>query len=98
MKTQEPNKAIYLNEDAALKYLEQLRWPNGTVCPHCGATGAYKLQPKVDSKRPVRKGVWKCKSCRKQFTVKIGTILKIATYLSTNGYRLFSSFVQARKV
>jgi len=76
MKSQKPNKAIYLNEDAAREYLEQKRWPNGTVCPHCGAIGAYKLQPKVSSKKPVRQGVWKCKSCRKQFTVRVGTIFE----------------------
>jgi len=76
MKETKPNKAIYLDEDAAREYLERLRWPNGVVCPHCGVTGAYKLQPRADSKRPVRKGVWKCKSCRKQFTVRIGTIFE----------------------
>jgi len=74
MKTQKTNKAIYLDEDAAREYLEQERWPNGTVCPHCGAMDAYRLQPKTESKRPVRKGVWKCKACRKQFTVTVGTI------------------------
>ena len=76
MKTTKPNKAIYLDEDAAREYLEQLRWPNGAVCPHCNSIGAYKLQAKPDSKNPVRKGVWKCKSCRKQFTVKVGTIFE----------------------
>ncbi|MBN2186369.1 MAG: IS1595 family transposase [Dehalococcoidia bacterium] len=67
---------MYLDEDAAREYLEQQRWPNGVVCPHYGAIGSYKLQPKVDSRRPVRKGVWKCKSCRKQFTVRVGTIFE----------------------
>jgi transposase-like protein len=76
MKSQKLNKAIYLNEDAAREYLEQKRWPNGAVCPHCGAIGAYKLQPKANSKRPVRQGVWKCKYCRKQFTVRVGTIFE----------------------
>lgn len=76
MKSQKPNKAIYLNEDAAREYLEQIRWPDGAICPHCNSIGAYKLQPKADSKRPVRKGVYKCKSCRKQFTVTVGTIFE----------------------
>lgn len=76
MKSQKPSKAIYLNEDAAREYLEQKRWPNGAVCPHCGATVAYKLQPKTNSNRPVRNGVWKCKACRKQFTVTVGTIFE----------------------
>lgn len=70
------NKDIFLNEDTAREYLEQLRWPNGAVCPHCKRTGAYKLQPKTDSKSPVRNGVWKCKFCRKQFTVTVGTIFE----------------------
>jgi transposase-like protein/transcription elongation factor Elf1 len=76
MKDKMTNKAIYLNEDAAREYLEQKRWPDGAVCPHCGALGAYKLLPKADSKKPVRKGVWKCKTCRKQFTVTVGTIFE----------------------
>jgi transposase-like protein len=76
MKTAKLNKAIFLDEDEARAYLEQVRWPNGAVCPHCDASGAYRLQPKADSKRPVRKGVWKCKSCRKQFTVTVGTIFE----------------------
>lgn len=61
--------------DVARQYLEAKRWPNGPVCPHCGVIDeAYQLKAKADSKRPVRKGVWKCKGCRKQFTVTVGTI------------------------
>lgn len=67
---------LFTDEDAAREFLESRRWPNGTVCPHCKATGAYKLTPKEGSKTPVRKGVWKCKACRKQFTVKVGTIFE----------------------
>lgn len=61
-------------EDDARKYLEDLRWANGRICPHCGCDTSYKLEPKKESKRPVRKGVYKCKKCRKQFTVTVGTI------------------------
>jgi len=40
------------------------------VCPHCGLVGeAYKIKAK-------RKGVWKCKSCRKPFTVTIDSIFE----------------------
>ena len=76
MNTTKLNKSIFLNEDNAREYLEQLRWPTGAVCPHCGTIGAYKLQPKADSKRPVRKGVWKCRACRRQFTITVGTIFE----------------------
>ena len=65
----------YRDEDAAREYIEKQRWPDGPVCPHCGLVNeAYKLIPKPSSKSAVRKGVWKCKSCRKQFTVTVNTI------------------------
>ena len=65
----------FQNEDAAREYLEKHTWPDGPVCPHCGLVNeAYKLVPKTESKRPVRKGVWKCKGCRKQFTVTVKSI------------------------
>jgi transposase-like protein len=64
-------------EDSARQFLENERWPNGTICPHCGAIGeSYQLKAKKESKSPVRPGVWKCGGCRKQFTVKVGTIFE----------------------
>ena len=62
----------YGNEDKAREYVENLRWANGTVCPHCEGKECYRITPKAGSK--TRKGLWKCKSCRKQFTVTVGTI------------------------
>ena len=64
------------DEEAARELLERLRWPNGTVCPRCGADKPYKLVPKAGSKAPVRPGVYKCRGCRKQFTVTVGTIME----------------------
>ena len=66
----------FKNADKAREYLERMRWSNGVTCPHCGSMEAYKLQARPNSKRPVRKGVYKCKACRKQFTVTIGTIFE----------------------
>lgn len=66
----------YSDEDSARELLESLRWPNGAVCARCGWDEAYKLNPKPTSTRPVRKGVYKCKKCRKQFTVTVGTIFE----------------------
>jgi transposase-like protein len=65
--------AEFLPEDVARALLEQLRWPDGPVCPHCGSVGAYRLHPKAVSARPVRSGVLKCKACRRQFSVMVGT-------------------------
>lgn len=65
----------FRDEDAAREYLEKHTWPDGPVCPHCGLVNeAYKLTPKPGSKSAVRKGVWKCKGCRKQFTVTVKSI------------------------
>lgn len=60
----------FQDADKAREYLEALRWPNGAVCPHCGSVEQhYKLEGKAH-----RPGVWKCKDCREQFTVTVGTL------------------------
>jgi transposase-like protein len=61
-------------EDAAREMLEGMRWPNGASCPKCGGADPYKLTPKAGSS--TRPGVWKCRACRKQFTVTVGTIFE----------------------
>src|SRR5438128_6572949 len=66
----------FADEDKARVCFEKLRWPDGPVCPHCGTADPYQLKPKADGKTHVRKGVWKCSRCRKQFTVTIGTIME----------------------
>jgi transposase-like protein len=70
----------YSDNDKARELLESLRWPNGPVCPHCANDGKsksiYTLTPKPDSKRPARKGLYKCGACRKQFTVTVGTVFE----------------------
>lgn len=66
------NAPQFRDADKAREYLEALRWPNGPVCPHCGSIGDhYHLEGK--STRP---GLWKCKDCREQFTVTVGTVFE----------------------
>lgn len=82
--THDELQKLFSDADAAREHLEELRWANGVVCPHCGTKDqATKLQPKEGSKRPARKGVWKCKACRKQFTVTVGTIFE-ASHIPLN--------------
>jgi transposase-like protein len=67
----------FSDEDKAREFLEEKRWPDGPECPHCGLVGeAYRLKPTETGKTHVRKGVWKCKDCRKEFTVTVGTIFE----------------------
>jgi transposase-like protein len=60
-------------EKAAFEYVEARLWPEGPVCPHCNATG-----DKIGrlSGKTARAGLRKCYACRKQFTVRIGTIFE----------------------
>ena len=67
---------LFNDEDAAREFLEAKRWSQGRFCGHCGCLETYKLTGKPGSKSPVRPGVYKCKVCRKQFTVRIGTIFE----------------------
>jgi transposase-like protein len=63
---------IYHDDGAARAHLESVLWPDGPVCPRCGIgeDRITKLQGK--STRP---GVFKCKDCRKPFSVTVGTIM-----------------------
>jgi len=77
------SKAHFHDEEAAFKKVEALLWPEGPVCPHCGANDRiYALEgvrSKPSKKNPegvVRHGLKKCGHCRKQFTVRVGTIFE----------------------
>ncbi|MEQ9813760.1 MAG: IS1595 family transposase, partial [Azospirillaceae bacterium] len=66
------NELQFHDEEAAYAFVEARIWPNGPVCPHCGETERTgKLQGKS-----TRIGTYKCYTCRKPFTVKIGTIFE----------------------
>lgn len=60
-------------EEAAFEHLESIVWVNGVTCPHCGSVSGkhYDL-------RKTRTGLRKCSDCRKQFTVKVGTVFESA--------------------
>lgn len=60
------------DEQAAYDYVEARIWAKGRVCPHCGTINeSTKLAGKS-----TRIGVYKCRPCRKPFTVKVGTVFE----------------------
>lgn len=62
---------LRLSEDGARKLLEEIRWPNGAECPHCGEVGtAYPIRA-----GKARAGLYECSGCEKQFTVTVGTVM-----------------------
>lgn len=66
------NAPYFHDDDKARRHLEAVRWPNSPVCPHCGVVGGhYALKGKAH-----RPGLYKCKDCRKQFSVTVGTVFE----------------------
>ncbi len=53
--------------DVATDFVAKLRWPNGPFCPACGCTEYSYL---------TTRRVWKCKACKKQYSVKVGTVFE----------------------
>lgn len=88
---------MFHDANKAREYLEAERWPDGPVCPHCGAKEVgTKLQGK--STRP---GVYKCKGCEKPYSVTVGTVFEkskiplnkwlLATFLITGSKKGISA-------
>jgi transposase-like protein len=67
------NQPHFQDATKAREYLEAVRWPDGPICPHCGSVSKdhYALNGKAH-----RPGVYKCKDCRDQFTVTVGTVFE----------------------
>ena len=53
--------------DVCTEYVAKLRWPEGPVCPACGCMEYSYL---------TTRRVWKCKACKKQYSVKVGTVFE----------------------
>lgn len=59
---------LFDSEEKCLHYLASLRWPDGTVCPHCG--GVERIN------RLQSRPLWWCGDCKRQFSLRIGTIFE----------------------
>lgn len=80
------------DDQSCRKYLESQRWNDKPICPHCQNDSVYKF---ADGKH------YKCKSCRRKFTVLIGTVFEdthialrkwfIAIYIFTSHKKGISS-------
>ena len=66
---------MFPDEDTARAWFEEIRWPNGRVCAHCGSE---RTREATHSKMPY----W-CSDCRSYFSVKVGTVMEA----SKIGYR-----------
>jgi transposase-like protein len=63
----------FRDEAKAREWLEAIRWPDGPICPHCASVSKDHYALNGSAHRP---GVYKCKDCREQFTVTVGTVFE----------------------
>ena len=67
-KTLQEAIAYFADQERAFVYAVNLRWPDGRVlCPRCGNDKHSFVKTRL---------LWFCKGCKKQFTVKVGTIFE----------------------
>jgi transposase-like protein len=77
MQTEQPKTLIeairyFSDEQVCINAIANLRWLDGKpVCPKCGATEEKRAHYWLATQKR-----WKCYSCRKQFSVKVGTIFE----------------------
>jgi transposase-like protein len=57
----------FSDPDTCLAFMIPLRWPDGIRCPRCESESYTFL---------ATRRLWKCKACKKQFSVKVGTIME----------------------
>jgi len=84
---------IYHDDDAARAHLEALLWPYGPVCPRCGVMEDRITKLKGKSTRP---GVYKCKDCRKPFSVTVGTVME-RSHVPLSKWVLAAHYMSASK-
>ncbi len=60
---------IYFSDkDVCFNFMVSMRWADGiAICQHCGNNETSFLSTRK---------IWKCKACKKQFSVKMGTIFE----------------------
>lgn len=64
------SKPYFHDEAEAFRFVEGIVWEKGMVCPHCGGV------ERIYDLTKTRIGLKKCGQCRKQFTVRVGTIFE----------------------
>jgi transposase-like protein len=67
----------FSTDESARAYFENLRWPNGIVCPHCGNAESNRIyKVAANEEKEIRPGLYKCADCKQGFTVTINTVME----------------------
>jgi transposase-like protein len=62
------------DEAAAVEFIEKQRWGNTPACPHCGSINVRKMTDGNGNRN--KRFLWRCKDCKQQYTVRIGTVFE----------------------
>lgn len=90
------SQAQFHDEAAAFAWVEGILWPEGPVCPHCG--GVVRISAiKANPEKKVRIGLKFCGQCRKQFTVRVGTIFEDSHLPMTKWLQAIFLMVSSKK-
>src|SRR5690349_21830707 len=57
----------YSDPKTCVEAVASVRWPHGPICPRCASKRHSFLSTRL---------MWKCLDCKKQFSVKVGTIFE----------------------
>ncbi|HWA92505.1 MAG TPA: IS1595 family transposase [Rhizomicrobium sp.] len=58
---------MFSNEEAARRYLEKRRWPDGVACPFCDESRRIGAR---------KNGFYRCNACKRDFTVRTETVFE----------------------
>ena len=58
---------FFADKSNAFRFAVELRWPDGVFCPFCNSAEHSFISTRQ---------LWKCKGCKKQFSVRVGTIFE----------------------
>ncbi len=59
--------ALFPDEQAAIEFLINERWPDGVICPRCDSTRAKRISTQ---------NRFHCNGCGKQFSPRTGTVFE----------------------
>ncbi len=65
------------DERTAVEFIEAQRWGDdneNACCPHCGDMDVKQMKSSTGERNA--RFLWRCNGCKKQFTVKIGTVME----------------------
>lgn len=82
----------FQTQEAAVEYLEKVRWRGQPICPYCGSekTGRHASGDRKGQR-------WQCRDCKRAFAVTVGTIFHGTHIPLRNWFLLLALMLNAKK-